>query len=268
MRFGSKEIYGRICSMVSDPNGAAQYEQLYDVVRSDTLMMLRRDTLTEEEREDIVQNVELAVFRGLVRFVDRFAEAGEEERNKYLCGIIYRKRADCLAGRYRDSVLVSYDGEEEPTLTTGQGVEETVLDSWQLREDLMNTIREVCALRTTPDKIIAFFLNKLTSVVDPSARNGSPAQVKRMLDSLTQREAADLAVGELETLMGCLIPRKVVAPLYEKLLEQTPEGVRGELPFKLSIRSITDSSSWISSKMRKQKENIIGGNGYDSASRV
>ena len=81
-----------------------------------------------------------------------------------------------------------------------------------------------------------------------------------MLSGCTQREAAEAVVRELEHLLGCRIPKKIIIPLYAKLAEETPEGVRGDLTFRLSVRDITDSSSWISSKMRRQKESIMGGN--------
>ena len=259
MKFGSQRVFDQMIAMLSDPDSVADYQELYEVVRADTLALIRRDTFTEEEREDIVQNVELAVFRGLVRFAERFAEKSPEERNRYLCGIIYRKRADAMAEQYSAKNLVSYDTDDAPEYTDGEWFEETLMDKVQLRHNLMNSIYEVCSLRTTPDKIIAFFFNKLSAVLGASGKNGSPAEVCRLLSQYNQRAAAEMAIREVEHLMGYRIPKKFIMPLYEKLEEMTSEGVRGELPFTLSVRDITDSSSWISSKMRRQKEAIMGG---------
>ncbi|MBQ4563056.1 MAG: hypothetical protein IJA58_01085 [Lachnospiraceae bacterium] len=268
MKFGSQEIFNQICAMITDPDSSSDYEMLYETVRTDTLALIRRDTFSEDEREDIVQNVELAVFRGLVRFAERFAEKSPEERNKFLCGIVYRKRADCLAQQYRAKNFVSYDVDDAPEIASDELLEERFMDRMQLRQDMLNSIYEVCSLRTTPDKIIAFFFNKLSAALGASGKNGSPAEVRRMLAECTQRQAANAAVRELEHLMGCRIPKKIVAPLYSKLAEVTAEGVRGDLPFTLTVRDITDSSSWISSKMRKQKESILGGKGHGSASEI
>ena len=267
MRFGSNEIFGRICAMVTDPESAGQYEQLYEIVRDDTLAVIRRDTLSPEEREDIVQNVELAVFRGLVRFVDTYADCTEEERNRYLRRIIANKRNDCLAEQYRGKHYCSYDGDDAPVLAQEGSMEDAVMNEMQLRQELFQSIRAVCSLRTTPDKIIAFLLNKLTAVLDSGGRNGTPAVLSRRLSGYTQKRVAEMTVRELERLMGCQIPKEVVWPLFAKLKERTPEGLRGDLPFRLTPRDITDSSSWIASKMRKQKETIIGGNGNDSPSK-
>ena len=267
MKFGSNEVFGTICAMVTDPESAGRYEQLYEIIRDDTLTVIRRDTLSPEEREDIVQNVELAVFRGLVRFVDTYTDCSEEERNRYLRRVIANKRNDCLAEQYHAKRYSSYDADGVPVLAQEGSMEEDVLNEMQLRQDLLRSIHAVCSLRTTPDKITAFLLNKLTAVLDRTGQNGTPAFVSQRLKDDTQRTAADLAVRELERLMGCRIPKTIISPLYEKLQEQTPEGVRGDLPFRLTARDITDSSSWIASKMRKQKETIIGGNDYDSPSK-
>ena len=268
MKFGSNEVFGIICAMVTDPESAGRYEQLYNIIRDDTMAVICRDTLSPEEREDIVQNVELAVFRGLTRFVEVYADCTEEERNRYLRRIISNKRNDCLAEQYRARRCTSYDIDEPMELEGEEDFEESLLSEIQLQEDLFHSIHSLCRLRTTPDKIIAFLHNKLTAVLDGSGKNGAPAEVAGRLASCTQRTAADLAVRELETLLECRIPAAVFEPLYDKLEERTPEGIRGDLPFRLTPRDITDSSSWIGSKLRKQKETIIGGNGYDSASQL
>lgn len=268
MKFGSKEVFGIICAMVADPESAGRYEQVYDVVREDTLAVICRDTLSPEERDDIVQNVELAVFRGLVRFKEIYADCTEEERNRYLRRIISNKRNDCLAEQYRAKRYTYYDAEGAEELEQEGSLEGDFLIQSQLRQDLLQSIQRVCALRTTPDKIIAFLLNKLTAVLDGGGRNGTPAVVAVRLSSYTQQAAADLAVRELEGLLACKIPEAVFSPLYEKLRERTPDGVRGELLFCLSARDITDSSCWIASKMRKQKETIIGGSGNDNPSKL
>lgn len=259
MKFGSKEVFGNICAMVADPESAGRYEQLYSIVRDDTLAVICRDTLTLEEREDIVQNVELAVFRGLLRYSQNYANCTEEERNRYLRRIISNKRNDCLADQYRARQFTSYDTEDGPELAGEGNLEEEILNEKQIRQDLFHSIRGVCALRTTPDKIIGFLHNKLTAVLDRSGRNGAPAAVSERLAACTQQVAADLAVQELERMLECHIPDAVFAPLYDKLQEVTRNGVQGDLPFRLTARDITDSSSWIASKMRKQKETIIGG---------
>lgn len=266
MKFGSKEVFDTVSVMIADPDSAGRYEELYAIIRADTLSAIGRDTLSQEEREDIIQNVELAVFRALVRYAENYADATPEERNSYLRRIIANKRNDCLAEQYRARQFVSYDADNSPEYSDNCIMEESLMNGEQVKQELFQSIRGVCALRTTPDKIIAFLHNKVAAAEDRGGHNGSPAEVSRKLSEFTQQAAADMAVSRLEKLLQCRIPKSVFAPLYDKLRETTSEGIRAELPFRLSARDITDSSCWIASKMRKQRSTNIGGNTYDSPS--
>lgn len=265
MRFGSDEVFMRIKGMLSRPDSATEYARLYDILRADTLYILRQCTLLPEEREDLVQEVSMVVLSRLSLFAAKFADSTAADRNAYLYQIIRNKRNDCLATKYHLSQCLSYDAQAQLLLLPD--AHEDIAVIFQRRQELFEAITQVCSLRTTPDKIIAFLLNKLTAAVSGSGSNGCPADVAHILHDCTLRTAADIAVQELERVLDCPIPMKVLQPLYEKLAEPTSDGLRGQLPFRLSVRDITDSSSWITSKMKKHHA-ATGGQANESTSEL
>ena len=259
MNFGRDSVFREVCAMLKNADSTEGYARLYRIVQEDTMSILRKTVLPWFEQEEIHAEVQKAVFVGLAHYAEQFANKSEDERNKYLCGIIRHKRADSFRKMCEANRTASYDEEERLLQWEIEEMEPALLDREENWQGLMRVIGYVCALPTTPDKIAAFFLNRCSAWISGNGSNGKPAEVVRRLENTTQADAVRLALGQMEALLQRRLPEAVTEPLWAKLEEDTPNGKRGTLAFRLTSREITDSSSWIMGKIRRNAEQFAGG---------
>lgn len=256
MWFGSNEFFFYIKDNIQNEN-ITMYNKIYDVVKHDTYNIMSVYELSKEDREDILQEVEITVVRNLVKYLIESETCTEIQRNAWLRKVVKNKVYDYY--RKRGRILEFIGGEDvlENATNEHDSIEECIIQQCDVKEvnaELLRAISKACYINTTPEKIIAFLLNKVLGALVLERTHGSPQEVIRMLEGKTLDVAFIIMKKEIQNALSVDIPDEIYEGLNQKL-EQRVEGeyVKNRR-FHISARTITDSSSWIKSKL--ENENV------------
>ena len=255
MNFGTQSVFDYVRNMVTDPNCAEEYPVLYFVIRKDCMELLSTTNLPQEDKEDIVQEVQMSVFSGLVDYVEVYASKAPAQRNAYLQTILLRRRNELLRSRYKRKHVSSYDVEDFPVELCG--VQDDMFDRLSDRNELTNAFTLICSMKLPAEQIIAYLLGRCTAL---TGKNSKPALVAQQLAGMTLHEAARYTFDRLQEEFPFPMDRVVFAPLLEKLAETTGQGNYGDGIFLLTPRKISNANSYIAEYLRKHQDRIIGGN--------
>lgn len=276
MRFGENDNFARLQrAAAGDEN---EYAAVIGEVNEFCLRRLRAKGCTcarrtedlEPDLQDIVQEVQLAVFRGLVRFVRESAEKSERERDGWLNAIILNKINDMLRHKYRseDCDQLADQPEDldncidENAARAMEGAEEHRL---QHPGDLIyDSIRTVCSWRTAPEMAIAFFLNGVAYPAALHRSSGSPRYVAAAFRDKTLDEALRLTRLCLIDTLRVDIPEDAFLPLLARLNEKENGRRVGERVFVLSEHAMSDSTSRLKDRLAEKLEKEAGNNGKTS----
>ena len=244
MKFGSDEIFSLIGNNIDKADSSALYETLYEVVRADTLLMISKYRISKENQDDIVQEVQIAVFTHLIAFYESNKSSTEQQRNAWLSTIIRSKCIDYFRFVSKNlSKDIPYDDALD-VISSMPAVE----DLLTLREELFGVIKAICSFQTTPNKILAFFLLKMSCAETGDRKNGSPKDISNEFSGWKLCDVLAETRRRLESFFECEIPTEVFSALQAKVDS-------ADIPtFELSARTITDSSNWIGSKVKQSSE--------------
>jgi hypothetical protein len=271
MKFGTDEFYQYIKQHIGDGDYDSFYGEVESVVGSDARAILYKKgyassaNITKEDIEDIIQETQLSVLKDLVSFIRNSGAKSASQRNAWFSTIVDRRVKDFLRKHYRNAARNSLSFDDENVNIEVQDVID--LENDYIAENdteagiaICNTLRHVCDIRTSPEKIVAFLFSKFIGSVHESKRsNGSPAEVAAMLNGQTVGYAAKLVKQKICNALRCEISDEVFAALDDKL-NAVEDGLRvAEREFYLSPRTITDSSNWIATKLKKDKDEILMG---------
>ena len=133
---------------------------------------------------------------------------------------------------------------------------------------LHDVLVAVCEVRSSPDRIMAFLLNKIMSASGSSLNfagqrnaqgntrkekgfNGKPGELKKML----YEKSLEQVFYEVKRQFSYLVQEENVDDALRPLWDIV-EPVKGEL-FLLDVRKITDTTNFITGKMKERKGELL-----------
>lgn len=250
MRFGSQEIFDFIVDNL-DTEDFEWYNDLYEVIKEDTkqILLKRCDHFDDDLLDDITQDVALEVYRRLVGFVEHSAGMTDGQRNSWLKSVIRSKLSDFFNGEENNISIEDTDINIEAIISS----ENDAIASYDKKENkeiaLIDSLKYLFSLNTTPDKIMAFVFSKLIYTYGTGNVNG---QARKVADDFAETSLSEMfqkMYAELKDILFFDIPDDVFSPLINKINKTDS--------FALTARKITLGSNWISGEMKKNKENIF-----------
>lgn len=257
--FGSVEFFNFLRDGVAAGGGDFFWADVCALIKRDFRGYLFNQGITEQYHEMVFNKVFLAVRHAIPCFIRQSASHTVGQRNAWLVEIVKTKTKEYFrdnANFHKKSGHVSITDIELPYVDRKI---EKVVDAG-VNSEINRLIKFVCNIDTTPDKIIAFFFNKVIFFLRSNKFNGYPSMLSKMYNGKSLSELAVFMKHELITELGFKIPESCFKGLDDKLAAVRADGtVMYDCEFKLTAREITDSSSWILKKTRNSKEIIIGG---------
>lgn len=241
MEFGSERTLSFV-NRYLDTGDAAAYDELYAIVYRDSQQLLRRWRIQAYDADDLIQEIEMSVFQHIVTFAIAAADNSISQRNAWLKTIIRNKVFDFFR-------------KERPRITnTDPKAIEDIFDLFdkaygaderlELKEAVFQSLKILFSLKTAPEKMMCFLMAKLSS----TGTNGSVQEICERVNGRTLIEVFYLTKRTIEEALGYAVPDDV----FQGLLNQIED--KRDATVDVSVRRITDTSSWIVTKMRLKKD--------------
>ena len=268
MEFGTQAFFDRLYQGVSD--GDVQiYEELDRVVTGSVGGMVA-SKIPMADREDILQEIKLTVWKHLAAFLRKSVERTPAQRDAWLRQVTQSKindyfRARCFCSDDPDDEAPHWSSKEQSLedyqadrSETASSAEEALMAKLRNKDDQQtcdNLMAHVCALNISPERIIAFFYNAviLPLSAGEKRKKGDPTALLKALSGKELQDLADQMKHDLALLFGRPVPDWVFAPLDNKI-EACPKRV-----FSMSGREITVVSSRTRLSLCNHRDKILGG---------
>jgi len=284
--FGSDEFFSFLSNNISNPNYGEYYDLVAQVVKRDSEKKIYGSGLNKTFRlsyhdvEEIIQEVQLSVFKSLVRFCRTSWNLAPQQRQEWLSVMVERRvfdYCDNAYGRNRFNTDSIDDPEAGIDLPDMQGekrsVEDKILfnDCMETAESTHEALQFILSINTTPDKIIACILNKLSCINhDSKIKNGEPQKISALLYGMTAKNAAEIIIRKLSLmskLVQCEASFANTVNSMNNMLSKTNDGIRNaEFKIYITAEVITKSTYWITKKLNeywKSKKRIFRA-GFDT----
>ena len=260
MIFGSKKYFNYISTNINSQDNKYMYEDLYAVLHKDVFYMSEFTKVPEHDREAVFAKIASKVIFKLPLFVRTSADMTEAQRNSWLKSVVRSKVADYFRLEYKKHEYSTLEDIVENRETHLKYASEDnvgeMLKGREVYEAIVNSIKDVCSLNTTPDKIIAFFLNCYSCVCGSYRENGKPQQICDEFNGKTIEYAAKTMKSRIQAVVCVSIPDEAYSALDEKIRVGGYTGA--EALFFLEPKKISDSVKWIRSKLNDKKGEIVG----------
>ncbi|HCS73589.1 MAG TPA: hypothetical protein DIW17_06925 [Clostridiales bacterium] len=253
VKFGLDTTYEYIKNNIGAQDNSKWYDYLYKIIENDALSVLSEYKLQKADKDDIIQNAQLSVTRYLVSFVLKSSEYSVYQRNAWLRKIIKSRINDFFREKSRQ-YLQPVDEAAKALIIQPASANFTDLADEQayFEEQLIGAIERVCSINTTPEKIIAFLLNRVSGSIELSRKNGSPKDVAKMINGKAIDEAFQILKMKLCCILSVSVPDSALYELIKKIDDDTSGSRVGSFIISITPRSIADSSYWISRKLNKE----------------
>lgn len=240
MEFGSWEVFELIRQNIEDSQNFDWYNTLAECIQSDCRRKLTQYGLSAEDREDITQEIQLKVFRNLSSFYCNDASNTEGQRDAWLNTIIRNTVNDFLRAARLNVKLLSLDDEENPVDVSD---ELDVDEKNAAKAQLFEAIHFVSTIDTSPEKMMAFLLNKMASVF--YKKSGKPKDIEKTYYGRPLLEVFRELQKQLSLFLGYEIPKEILLPLWEKI------EPRQEELFLRKASNISSDTNWITKKINQ-----------------
>ena len=259
MIFGSQQITDLIAQNINSGK-TGWYNKVEHAIAEDCKKMIWTLDCSKYDREDIIQEVQLNVFKGLPEYIKKSGKYNEYQRNAWLKRIIEHEVSDYLKVKKKytpeeiDDIIKRLSGGKNESDTLSTVIKNDTVKN--APEMLSEAISMLLAIRTTPDKIIAFLYNRVESIAK-NRKNGSPGEVYKALKAKKLGEAFKKLTTFINKVMEVNMCDEDIEK-FERILDtRNKDGVRyRDMVFNLSVKEITNSSNWIMDKMQNNKKKI------------
>ena len=248
MKFGNEETFELIKQAVLQ--GCEQdYAALYEIISADSMTLIKKyqhkyqHKLQFVVKEDMVHEVVFKVFNHLPQFYTKSEDKTPQQRNAYLKTIVHNEYVSYIRKENRWPEFDTVRFEDQRTGEAQEDVEERMAR----RIAVLEALKDVFQIRTSPEKIIGFIYNKVLN--NKTGINGSPKEITEELNGIPIVQAFKQMAQDLSEEFGEDIPQYVLAPLWEQI-EKYPNR-----PFDITVKSLTEGSSRIQKKMKEKRNN-------------
>ena len=260
MIFGSKKYFDYISANITSQNNEFMYEDLYGILRKDVFSLSEFRKIPDSEKDAVFDKIATKVIFKLPIFIQSSADMTEAQRNSWLISVVRSNFADFFRIEYKKQELscledIVENRETHLKYASSDNVAETQKNQ-EVYEELICSIKEVCSLNTTPDKIIAFFLNCYSCVCGKYRENGKPQQICDEFNGKTLEYAAQTMKTRIQDVLCVNIPEDAFKSLDDKI--RAGGYAQKEAIFCLDSKRISDSVKWIRSKLEGKRGEFLG----------
>lgn len=258
MEFGNQEFFDRLKAGVTAGDQDV-YVELNNVV-SRSVRNLVRAKVKPQDVDDVLQNIQVSVWRHLTPFLQSSENNTPAQRNAWLIVLAKSRINDFLNANYKNRPQQFDEGESSGKGTGNPGptppfpVDPVQLANYEL---CCRAISYVCRLNMTPDRLLSCIYNGL---VIPAAfkgharKKGNPKLVVHLFAGRPLSQFRAALWQALNTLLILPPPEDLLAPLDQKL-----QGGAGDEPFQLTAREITVVTNRMRKALQKDRDKILGG---------
>lgn len=241
MRFGSDEVTYWIKMSILDAENTEWQGKLLDVIRQDVAAILYSKVPNAQDREEIISDVQYEAIQYLSYFYRQESGYEARQRNGWLKTVAKNKSVDLYRHQQR-TIQVSTSLDDVWNLSDES--DEYARRQTDAQIKLYEVFRILGEINTTPDKCLAFLLNRLLAAQYEST--GRPAKIAEKMEGLSLRDVFEQVKVQLEIQLNGKVPDGILEPIWRKV-----EPVADQ-PFHLTTRRITDISNWLSAKSRDE----------------
>lgn len=206
--------------------------------------------VTHPDEDDVVQQILLAVWISLPKFVRTSSGLSPAQRNAWLLRIVNNKIADYFRTRYtsKEELIIDDNQECSAPATFDPYVSLESDENNQIDEERIdNLINYVCSLNILPEKIIAFLYSKVIFFLNSGGKlKGSAKYAYDVLNGKRFCDVMPALQADLDAALGRPVPKSV----YDMLLKKIGLDNMNCL-LQIELQTITDSTSYIIKRVRK-----------------
>lgn len=240
MEFGSEGTLS-IINRYLETGDSAAYDALYRIIRQDALLLLRRWQIQSHDTEDIIQDIEISVFQHLVPYFLTAAQNSVAQRNTWLKTVVKNRVFDFFRSeRIRKAITYPNAFEKLFWLIDKTAGPET---EYELKAALFQALKDLFTIKTAPEKMMCFLMAKLYS----TRVNGSIQDVCNAVNGKTLCDIYDMTRTAFLQTLGYAIPNDILSLLWKRVEPDQNNEIF------VSVRRITDTSSWITTKIKNRK---------------
>ncbi len=257
MEFGSEKTFALINDIL---NNEKPYDELFDIIREDSLPAIRRDEhILKYEWEDVVSEIQIKVLQSLVDFFFSPDSGSVGQRNNWFKAVVgtvisdyKRKTRKARYWEFSEGDLLGNDTDSEDgdgevldwlsasqSKNRGHGITER---SGVSRVELYECLRALSSLRSDPSNIMAFLLNCMSR--NPNGKNGNPDDIVERFRGKPLREVYETMISGLVFFTGCSLPEDTFSELRNRLKPIE------NMPFLMTPRQIAVNSYDIRKKIK------------------
>lgn len=265
MRFASQEFFEHLKSELQDENGDEHiYKDLCDMIESETRWKLFNSVEGKENRRDVLQEIKMAVVKGLPEYILNSETMLEAQRQSWLNSIVDHKISDYVKKSGKgivepiDKVIIDDNGDEyvpkkieEATSSMENEPESTYVDEI-ISGAMGSVLRDMFSIDASPERLVGYVYSKLIIPrIVRSKNSGKPTETERLLKNVTLYDIYDNMVRDFKSVLCSTIDESVFEPLKEKLDRKQEDGSAvGKRRFNLTVRQIVDGTNRINKKVQ------------------
>lgn len=242
MRFGDDEVAYWIEMSVLEPENQQWAEKWLDVVKQNVIVFLRSWSLSPQDREDIISEVQCKAWQHFPKLYRERNQYKLGQRNGWLKTVT---KNECIDYYRRQQRKLQADIPIEEMWNLSDESDEYTRRQTDAQMKLYEAVCILSEINTTPDKCLAFLLNRLLAARFDN-NNGRPAKIAEKMEGLSLRVVFQKVKLQLEIQLNGEVPDGILEPIWKKI-----EPVADQT-FHLTARRITDTSNWLSTKSQNE----------------
>ena len=266
MNWGNQNNYQAVKAAVYSGAG---YDRIFETVLADVRPLIARHGVPETEREDVLQEICIAVLQNLASFVVNSETLSPSQRNSWLRTLAERRINDFWRSYYREEKtlpdngadaktaqrrkisLSALDGEDGEERDIPQEQRELLLLEEEDLPHLFAVLEALLSVNTAPDKMLAFLFNKIILADYAGIIKNKTAYIAEQLHGKRLGVIYAAARVELERTLDTALPDRIFTTLRARLAEEKDGIVYENRLFDMTPRAITDSSNWIKGRFKE-----------------
>jgi DNA-directed RNA polymerase specialized sigma24 family protein len=273
MTFGTDKFFRYLKDHIADNDYDSFYYEVASVVDADARAMLYSKgirvsaNISKEDIDDLVQEIQCSVFKGLYKFIRDFDHKEKGQRSAWLATIADRRIKDFFRRYYKriETGALSLDNEDDYVKLQDRTIpdnDEVIIaaENNEASTAIYNTLKYLFSIRTkNPERILVYLFNKFAVAFSDTARSsGSPKAVAELLNGNTLGYAAGIMKQIIRNTVRHDLPADVFDGLDEKL-EMESNGIKNsERILYFETNRISDITNKISAKIELNKDLIPG----------
>ena len=251
MIFGSEQFYQKLKNGMISGADEMFYTKVLKEIEHDIRPRVT-SMVTYPDGDDIVQQILLAVWISLAKFVKTSSDLSPAQRNAWLLRIVNNKVADYFRIRYsnkEDPVLDDMQEQSVPVVLEPSVDLEKIEDQQADERKVDKLIEYVCSLNILPEKIIAFLYSKVIFFLNSGGTlKGSAKYACDILNGKRFRDVMPALQMDLDTALGRQLQQSIYDLIYRKI---GPENM--DCLIEIELQTISDSTSYIIKRVRKDE---------------